>query len=141
MRQFRPEIETLALCATSLGRAPDRAEQHGNGPEYGQRPGGEGRGGQQRGGAKQADHARRRAPIVTDQELEDGGAHSRGHQAGSTAGWAPARRSARIISQEEPRSTSATAGSAASPPGQEAPAPSAPQKTPNVVSRMPTMNF
>src|SRR5206468_563773 len=73
-------------------------------------------------------------PVVTDDEVPP---EAREPHAVATRG----ARKARTRTNEARQTNTSTPGSDASPPGQCAPAPSADQKMPNVVSITPTANF
>src|SRR6476620_11018717 len=96
---------------------------------------------------QRAHDAGRNAPVVADDEVEPE-AQERDDML-HDATWAccadsPATRSrprTRTASSDTAVSSARIAGSAASSPGHVAPAPSAPQNTPNVVNRSPTANL
>src|SRR5580704_4147387 len=114
----------------------------------------------QRGGSDE-DHRddRRPAPVIADDEVVPERADRTQpppHRAPSGVGRAPGpvppgpagasaaardRRSSAAYPSDTAAITGTITSSAASPPGQATPAPSAPQKVPNDVSMMPTANF
>src|SRR5256885_3758716 len=102
---------------------------------------------EQRGGGQGQRKGYGPAPVVTDDEVVPKRAERAQPAAHRATSLAPAGASARVrrSSAVYPSATSTTRGtitsSAASFPGQDAPAPSAPQKMPNEVSMTPTANF
>src|SRR3954469_10579652 len=87
---------------------------------------------------------RRHRPVVADDEVPPElpeGLHVLHALASAGLSSSRRRRSARTISQEKPPRKAIKASSESSSPGQSAPAPSAPQKQPKLVSSRPTANL
>src|SRR6516165_10262717 len=100
---------------------------------------------EERGGNQGQRNRYRPAPVVTDDEVVPERAERAQPAAHRATSFTPAGTSARVrrSSVVYPSATSTTTGTsrAASFPGHDTPAPSAPQKIPNEVSMTPTANF
>src|SRR5206468_6239644 len=82
------------------------------------------------------------APVVADDELvPEARERDEPRHARAPAGAARRPRSARTAANDASARKARIAGSAASSPGHDAPAPSVAQNVPNVVSSSPTVNF
>src|SRR5215472_9929489 len=130
------------------GSAPQRPAERGEDADGHQPPGVHPRDVDEQGGDGQGQrNGRRPAPVVADDEVVPERAERAQPAAHCAASFAPAGTSARVrrSSAVYPSATSTTRGTstsrAASLPGQDTPAPSAPQKMPNEVSMTPTANF
>src|SRR5215472_19184159 len=130
------------------GSAPQRPAERGEDADGHQPPGVHPRDvDEQCGGGQGQRNGRRPAPVVTDDEVVPERAERAQPAPHRATSLTPAGAGARVrrSSAVYPSATSTTKGTstsrAASFPGQDTPAPSAPQKMPNEVSMTPTANF
>src|SRR5439155_15103051 len=126
-------------------RSAQREPQHERDRERQQPPRSDVRGRENGGRADRDRHERRDEPVVADHEVPPEATETAqpGHAPTSAARSCVrrSRRSTRTRTKEKSATKPSTPRSAASEPGQSAPAPSADQKIPNVVSIRPTANF
>src|SRR5204862_432663 len=121
-------------------RPAQREPQHGRNGERQQPPRGDVRRREDGGRADRGRHEHRDEPVVADHELPPEAAEGCEVLHAGTAS-SRSRRSSRTTANEKSATKPSTPRSAASEPGQSAPAPSTDQKIPNVVSMTPTANF